>query len=130
MQHPVAVEHADGAVLHPDRHGPLEEPLHLLRRGGGGQVEVLLLVAEQGVAHRAADAPRLVAGLLETPRDRDHLVGNGDARRQRHQASIPAPNGSPAEWVTTSSIHACDGARGPAAMAPACRSRAPPPSYA
>ena len=62
VQHARPVDHADRAVLHPDRRrcgGRAAAPPR--GRGRGGEVEIGVRVAEQGVPQRAADAPGLVA---------------------------------------------------------------------
>ena len=78
------VEHRDGAVLDPHRHGALEQPADFLGRRGGGEIEIVVLEAEQGVADRPADAPRLIAGGLEPLRDLEDLVRDGEAIGEVH----------------------------------------------
>ena len=80
----VPVQHRDRAVLDPHRDGALEELPDLGGRRGGREVEVVVLELEQVVADRAADAPRLVAGLLELLGDFQNLVGDGEAVRELH----------------------------------------------
>ena len=126
VHHVRPVDHADRAVLHPDRRGAPEEPLHILRPRRGGEVEIGVRIAEEGVPQRAADAPRFVARVLQHTGDLHDLLGHRYGRGEAHGD----PYGTPAESAMTSSMRACDGVRGPAGIAPIAVVRAPPPSNA
>jgi hypothetical protein len=76
FQQVLAEHHVHDLEALADDEGAPEQALDLLRRGVGGDVEVLRLHAQQQVAHRAADDKRLEAGFLQ---------GAGDAHRVRGQ---------------------------------------------
>ncbi len=118
--------HADRAVIHADGRGAPEEPLHIRRPRGRGEIEVRMEIVEQGVAQRAAHAPRLEPGLLEHASDLEDLGRHGHALGGTHAD----PYGTPADSAMVSSIRACEGVRGPAGSAPMAVVRAPPPSKA
>ena len=85
-----AIEHTHGAELDAMRHGAIEQRPHLRRRGGGGEVPVGVRLAEERVAHGAAHAPRLEAGLGQPGRDLQH----GRRRVQALLAARAASSGS------------------------------------
>jgi hypothetical protein len=70
-----------------DDEGAPEQALDLLRRGVGGDVEVLRLHAQQQVAHRAADDKGLEAGFLQGLRDADRVRSTPVSDRCR----VPGP---------------------------------------
>jgi hypothetical protein len=84
VHHPVPVDDADGAVLDPHGRGALEQPLNLLRPGRGGEIEVGVGVAQQGVPQGAAHAPGLVTGGFQHPGDLQHLLRHGHRVREAH----------------------------------------------
>ena len=111
VQQPLPVEHAHRAEPEPDRHGTRKEPQDLLRPRRGGDVEVHLGIAEQGVPHRAADAPRLEARALEHAGDVQHLLGNRDPASCRQPRCVrhAAPRG---RWSAPSAPATACGAGG------------------
>ena len=80
-----AIEHRDRAVFDPHRHGALEDLLHLGRRRRGGEIEVVILEAEEIVADRTAHAPRFVPRVFQLCGDFQHFIGNGELRGERHR---------------------------------------------
>ena len=97
------VEHGDGAVLDPHRHGALEQPLHLAGRRRGRQVEVMILDPQQIVADRPPDAPRLVARAFQLFGDPQDRIRNrqpgGEAHPRPYPSRITAAAATPALWV-------------------------------
>src|SRR5207302_695926 len=71
-------------MLDPHGDGAAEQRAHRVRRRGGREVEVVILDAEQVVPYRAADAPRLEAGLFELAGDPEDGVGDGELGREAH----------------------------------------------
>lgn len=69
METILRVDHRDGPVLNPDRNGARKQAADLLGKGGGRQVEIMVLEIQQIVPNCAADAPRLVTRRLEFPGD-------------------------------------------------------------
>ena len=101
--------------------------LHLLRRRRGGEVVVHVGIAEQGVAHRAADAPGLEARALEHAGDVQHLLGN---RRSCFMPAAPTRTARRPRGRWSAPCAPATGVRGPAGIAPIATVRAPPPSKA
>ena len=86
MQPAMPVQHADRAVLLAHGHGPGKEGAHLVRRGGCGDVEIGLLLAEQRIAKRATYTPRLIPRGDERLDDLQHL--RRDVHVGRHPSAI------------------------------------------
>ena len=84
VEHAVARQHADGAVLHADRHGALEDAPHFVRARIGGQVPIGVRQAQQRIAHGTADRPRVVAAIAQLAGD----VEDGPGGR-RPQGAYP-----------------------------------------
>ena len=72
----VAKAHMHDLEAPPDDARASEQRLHLFGRRVGGDVEILGFLADQQVAHRAADHIGLVAGLLQRVRDAGGVIGN------------------------------------------------------
>ena len=82
-----------GTALKPAR---LDAADHLLRQRGGGDVDVAHRLAEQRIAHRAADDARLLAVAVEhreQPRERA-LAQPGGIEPARHWPSLGLPGTS------------------------------------
>src|SRR6267378_3078375 len=85
------IEHRHRAMLDPHWHGALEHFLDFRGRRRRGEVEIVVLEAQQVVANRPADAPRLEARVLQLPGDLQDLGGDGQLRWERHPQSTDPP---------------------------------------
>ena len=76
----IPLEDGNGSV--PDARGDAasEELPYGLRRGVGGQIEVVDEPSEQGIAHGAPHQPALTAGFPEYPGDEFEFPGNGNGK--------------------------------------------------
>ena len=103
-------DHRHGAVLDPGRHrleaGGLDAADHLVGQRRGGDVDVAVRLAEQRVAHRAADDARLLAVAVEhgeQPRKRPlaQPAGIEPARRFGHLVCPGTNTPSSSIWAGT-----------------------------
>ena len=98
LERPAVDHHGDGAVLDAGRHRlearGLGAPDHLVRHGGGGDVDLADRLAEQRVAHRAADHARLLAVAVEhveQPRQRALAQPRGARGASGRHVSLRPP---------------------------------------
>ena len=77
LQRLAAQKDGDGAVLEAGQDHPIagEDGLHLLRQGRGGEIVVPGRMAQQSVAHAAADETGLKARLVQPPDGRKGVGG-------------------------------------------------------
>ena len=109
LERPAVDHHRDGAVLDAGRHrleaGRRGAPDHLVGHGRGGDVELVDRLAEQRVAHRAADHARLFAVAVEhveQPRQRPVPQPRGVLERDgrlAHRTSGPGTNLPSSTWA-------------------------------
>ena len=78
--------HRDRAVLQPGVDRPLEQGLHLLRSGGGGDVPVLGRPAQDRIPHAAAHRIGLETGILKRLDDILPFLGHGYPNLLSHVA--------------------------------------------
>ena len=109
LERPAVDHHGDGAVLDAGRHR-LEArrgraPDHLVGHRGGGDVELADRLAEQRIAHRAADHARLFAVAVEhveQPRQRALPQPRGVFQRSgrlAHRTTRPGTNLPSSTWA-------------------------------
>ena len=83
----------DGAVLDAGRHrleaGGVHAPHHLLRHRGGGDVDLMDGLADQRVAHRAADHARLLAVAVEHAEQARQRAGGEPGRMIERAVGTP-----------------------------------------
>src|SRR6267378_1213439 len=128
----VLVEHRNGAMLDSHRHRALEQPAYLAGRRRGRQVEVVILDAQQVVADRAPDAPRLVARAFQLLGDLQDGVGDRQPGGKLHALPYPsritAAAATPALWVSVTCSCFTPRARARSAACPLNARRGAPPS--
>ncbi len=107
LERPPSGDDGDGAVLDAGGHrleaGGLDPADHFVRMRGGGDVDVAERLAEQRIAHRAADHARLLAGAVEraekiAKRRRSQPCGIEAAQDLRHLVS-PGTNWPSSIWA-------------------------------